>query len=112
MGRCQARGRSVRCERTSGNGNEGRSSMRQGRGPVVSCCRTPSSDECSPCVGSAGFLEMSRRRKVSRVLDRGERSYPGDDGAGARSNSRGDNVNGGENIGLVRKLLLVTWNPV
>jgi hypothetical protein len=63
-------------------------------------------------MGSTGFSEMSRHRKASRVPDGGERSYPGDDGAGARSNSGGDDANGGENIGLARKLLLVTWNPV
>jgi hypothetical protein len=46
------------------------------------------------------------------VPDRGERLYPGDDGAGARSNGRGDDVDGGENIGVARKLLPVTWNPI
>jgi hypothetical protein len=44
--------------------------------------------------------------------DRGEWSYPGDNGAGARSNGGGDNADGGENIGLARKLLPVMWNPV
>jgi hypothetical protein len=30
--------------------------------------------------------------------------YPGDDSAGASSNGGGDNVDGGESVGLVRKL--------
>jgi hypothetical protein len=34
-------------------------------------------------------------------------SYPGDNSAGASSNGRGDNADGGESIGLARKLLLV-----
>jgi hypothetical protein len=42
----------------------------------------------------------------------GNRSYPGDEGVGARSNGWGDDADGGENIGLARKLLPVTWNPV
>jgi hypothetical protein len=54
-------------------------------------------------------LATCRRRGV---LDRGERSYPGDDGAGARSNGRGDDADGGENVGLTQKLLPVTWNSV
>jgi hypothetical protein len=113
MGQRQARGRSVRCERSSGNGKEGRSSTRHGRGPVVSYCWMLISDERSPCgMGSAGFLEMLRCRKVSRVPDRGEWPYPGDDGAGVRSNSGGDDADGGENVGLTRKLLPVMWNPV
>jgi hypothetical protein len=83
------------------------------KGPVVSCWWTPSSDEHSPCgMGSAGFLEMLCCRKASRVPDRGEQLYPGDDGTGARSNGGGDDADGGENIGLTRKLLPVTWNPV
>jgi hypothetical protein len=70
-------------------------------------------DEHSPWgMGRAGFLEMSCRRRASRVPDRGEQSYPGDDGTGARSNGGGDNADGGENIGLAQKLLPVTWNPV
>jgi hypothetical protein len=108
MGRRQARGRSVRCGRASGN--EGRSSTCQ---PVVSCWWTPSSDEHSPCgVGSAGFLEMLCCRKALRVPDRGERLYPGDNGTGARSNYGEDDVDGGENVGLAQKLLPVMWNPV
>jgi hypothetical protein len=31
---------------------------------------------------------------------------------GAGSNDGGDDVNGGESVGLARKLLPVTWNPV
>jgi hypothetical protein len=42
----QAHGRSVRCERLSGNGKEGRSSMHHGRELDVSY---PSSDERNPC---------------------------------------------------------------
>jgi hypothetical protein len=47
-----------------------------------------------------------------RVPDRGEQSYPGDDGTGARSNGGEDDADGGENVGLAQQLLLVTWNPV
>jgi hypothetical protein len=39
------------------------------------------------------------RRKGSRVQDPGERLYPGDNGAGASSNSGGDNTDGGESVG-------------
>jgi hypothetical protein len=38
----------------------------------------------------------------------GYRSYPSDNGAGASSNGRGDNVDGGESVGLAQKLLPVT----
>jgi hypothetical protein len=57
-----------------------------------------------------GHSSAARRRKG--VPDRGEQSYPGDKGAGARSNGGGDDADGGENIGLAQKLLPVTWNPV
>jgi hypothetical protein len=50
--------------------------------------------------------------KVSRVPGHGERSYPGDDSTGARSNGGEDDADGGENIGLAQKLLPVMWNPV
>jgi hypothetical protein len=63
---------------------------------------------CSRIQRVARWLRAIGRE--SRIV--GERSYPGDDGAGARSNGRGDNADGGENIGLARKLLPVTWNPV
>jgi hypothetical protein len=57
MDRCQARSRSVWYERSSGNGKEERSSMHHGRGPVVSCCWTPSSDEHNLCgMRSARFI--------------------------------------------------------
>jgi hypothetical protein len=91
----------------------GKLSTRHGRGPVVSCCCMLNSDEHNPCgVGSTGFLEMWCCRRGSRVPAHGERSYPGDDGTGARSNGGGDDADGGENVGLAQKLLLVTWNPV
>jgi hypothetical protein len=101
----------------SGVGKRPGMEMREGcprtRGPVVSCWWTPSSDKHSPCgMGSARFLEMLCCRKVSRVPDCGERSYPGDDGTGARSNGGEDDADGEENVGLARKLLPVTWNPV
>jgi hypothetical protein len=80
---------------------------------VISCWWTPSSDEHSPCgMGSTGFLEMSCCRKASRVPDRGERSYPVDNGTGARSNGGGDDADGEENVGLAQKLLPVTWSPI
>jgi hypothetical protein len=50
------------------------------------------------------------RRRESRVVGYG--LYPGDDSAGASSNGGGDDADGGENVGLVQKLLPVTWNPV
>jgi hypothetical protein len=34
--------------------------------------------------------------------------YPGDDSAGASSNGGGDDADGGESVGLARKLLPVT----
>jgi hypothetical protein len=105
MGQRQVRGRSVRCERASRNVDD--------RGAVVSCWWTPSSDEHSPCgMGSTGFLEMLCCRKASRVPGRGKRLYPGGDGTGARLNGGEDDADGGENVGLARKLLPVMWNPV
>jgi hypothetical protein len=50
----------------------------------------------------------SRRRKARESWIVGHRSYPGDDGAGAGSNGGEDNADGGESVGLARKLLLVT----
>jgi hypothetical protein len=47
------------------------------------------------------------RRKGSRVQDPGERSYLGDNDAGASSSGGGDDVDGGESVCLTRKLLLV-----
>jgi hypothetical protein len=114
MGRPQARGRFVQCERSSGNGKERRSSTRHERGPVVSCCWMPSSDEHNPCgMGSAGFIgdvyaegRVIGRHQESRIVGYG--SYPGDNSAGASSNGRGDDADGGESVGLARKLLPVT----
>jgi hypothetical protein len=62
--------------------------------------------------GAPGSWRCSVVGRHRESPDHGEWSYLGDNGAGARSNSRGDNVNGGENIVLARKLLLVMWNPV
>jgi hypothetical protein len=46
------------------------------------------------------------RRRESRIMGFG--SYPGDNSAGASSNGGGDNVDGGESVGLAQKLLPVT----
>jgi hypothetical protein len=94
-------------------GTETREGRPRARGLVVSRWWTPSSDECSPCgMGSAALLEMSCCRKASRVPDRGEWLYPGDDGTGAMLNGGEDDADGGENVGLAWKLLPVTWNLI
>jgi hypothetical protein len=46
------------------------------------------------------------RSQKSQIVGNG--SYLGDDGAGASSNGGGDDADGGESVGLARKLLLVT----
>jgi hypothetical protein len=46
------------------------------------------------------------RRRESQIMGYG--LYPGDDGAGVSSNGGGDDADGGESIGLTRKLLPVT----
>jgi hypothetical protein len=38
--------------------------------------------------------------------------YLGDNSAGAISNGRGDDADGGESVGLTQKLLPVKWKPV
>jgi hypothetical protein len=51
-------------------------------------------------VRGEAYMEGRHRRKGLRVLDRGERSYLGDDGAGASPNGRGDDADDGESVGL------------
>jgi hypothetical protein len=58
-------------------------------------------------VYTEGRSSATRHKKELRVQDPGEQSYPGDNGAGASSSGGGDNADGGESVGLARKLLLV-----
>jgi hypothetical protein len=60
IGQCQACGRSVQCERSSGNGKEERSSTRHGKGRVVSCCWMPSSDKHNVVWGAPVSMRMWR----------------------------------------------------
>jgi hypothetical protein len=59
-------------------------------------------------VYTEGHSPATHRRKESRAQDPGEQLYPGDDGVGASLSGRGDDADGGESVGLARKLLPVT----